>query len=69
LRRHRRPAALVFLLVFAHRGRAALLILFPTPTGLADGLALKELRYAADAGDSPQLTGPPISGYVAEIQR
>src|SRR5881227_1726799 len=33
--------------------------LFPAPTGLADGLALKELRYAASrwvaiGGDSPQ---------------
>ena len=28
-------------------------ILFATLTGLADGLALKELRYAAEAGDSP----------------
>jgi hypothetical protein len=26
---------------------------FLTLTGLADGLALKELRYAADACDSP----------------
>jgi len=35
-------------------------LLFATLTGLADGLALKELRYAADAGDSPQQVGPPL---------
>jgi len=34
-------------------------ILFATLTGLADGLALKELRYAADACDSPQRIGSP----------
>jgi hypothetical protein len=34
-------------------------LLFATLTGLADGLALKELRYAADACDSPQLFGSP----------
>jgi hypothetical protein len=33
--------------------------LFTTLTGLAVGLALKELRYAADAGDSPPLIGSP----------
>jgi hypothetical protein len=33
-------------------------------TGLADGLALKELRYAAMSGDSPRLLGPPLPSAV-----
>ncbi len=69
LRRPKTVAATRLLLLCARWGPTPSLILFPTLTGLADGLALKELRYAADAGDSPQLLGPPISGYVAEIQR
>src|SRR5256885_1552458 len=45
------------------RRRAALscIGLFLLPTGLADGLALKELRYAASYGDSPRPTWP--SGF------
>src|SRR4051794_32327825 len=35
-----------------------------TLTGLAVGLALKELRYAADAGDSPQIWVPRSLRYV-----
>jgi hypothetical protein len=31
--------------------------LFRAPTGLAVGLALKELRYTEDVGDSPQACG------------
>jgi hypothetical protein len=34
-------------------------------TGLADGLALKELRYAQ--GDSPHLLGPPLLAYSREL--
>jgi hypothetical protein len=46
--------------------------LFRTLTGLADGLALKELRYAADAGDSPQPIWVPrspryVGGDSAEV--
>ena len=33
-------------------------------TGLADGLALKELRYAEMTGDSPRLLGPPLPSAV-----
>src|SRR3954470_18372071 len=44
--------------------------LFRSLSGLADGLALKELRYAAEAGDSPHLLGSPIpAGMWAGIQR
>jgi NAD(P)-dependent dehydrogenase (short-subunit alcohol dehydrogenase family) len=42
------------------RGMPSFIASFSTPTGLADGLALKELRYAADACDSPHYVGPPI---------
>jgi hypothetical protein len=46
------------------------IVSFQALTGLADGLALKELRYAADAGDSPQPSGSPaLRGMSAEIQR
>jgi len=31
--------------------------LFRAPTGLAVGLALKELRYTGETGDSPQACG------------
>ena len=59
-------------MIFPPRGGSLpVFILFPTLTGLADGLALKELRYAADAGDSPQLVGPPLpaicGGDSAEV--
>ena len=33
-------------------------------TGLADGLALKELRYAEISGDSPRLLGPPLPSVI-----
>lgn len=33
-------------------------------TGLADGLALKELRYAEITGDSPRLLGPPLPSVI-----
>ena len=47
------------------------IVSFQALTGLADGLALKELRYVADADDSPQLVGPPLAaicgGDSAEV--
>jgi len=43
-------------------------ILFLGLTGLADGLALKELRYA-NGRDSPHDCGSPASRRVAETQR
>src|SRR3954470_18372072 len=44
--------------------------LFRSLSGLADGLALKELRYAAEAGDSPHLLGSPITaGMWGGVQR
>src|SRR5262249_62120912 len=45
------------------------IVSFRALPGLADGLALKELRYAADACDSPQLCGSPaLRGMWTEIQ-
>src|SRR2546423_1764576 len=48
----------------APRGMPSSISSFSTPTGLADGLALKELRYAADAGDSPRIRVPRSPRYV-----
>src|SRR3954447_20380585 len=44
--------------------------LFRTPTGLAVGLALKELRYdAADASTRPVLLGPPLLTFGMRTRR
>src|SRR3954451_23557631 len=46
------------------------LLLFRAPTGLADGLALKELRYdAAEASIRPILLGPPLLTFRERIRR
>jgi len=37
-----------------------------TLTGLADGLALKELRYAAPAAIRPNYLGPPLFALCGE---
>src|SRR5918992_251635 len=46
-------------------GKAFVHPLFPTLTGLADGLALKELRYAAEACDSPHEWVPRSPRYMS----
>ena len=60
-RRLRRPyiAALAACPMLSSASVRGSLILSRTLTGLADGLALKEMRYAAEAGDSPQNYGSP----------
>jgi len=41
-------------------------ISFQALTGLADGLALKELRYAAVAAIRPNYLGPPLSALCEQ---
>jgi hypothetical protein len=49
--------------------RRQVVVLFRRPTGLADGLALKELRYASVLAIRPRKTVPPFPARAAGTRR